>query len=113
MKVDFFGVYRQAAGGKTLELDLPPGGRLRDVLRLVIERIPALQVELFDAQGALFASIPLYLNGRNPRLLAEGLERVVQPGDVLSLFSPIASGKLNVEEIKHELAAPPRPEGFA
>jgi molybdopterin converting factor small subunit len=103
MKVDFYGVYRQLAGTKTLELKLSPGGRLRDLLHAVTERVPALHAELFDEHGNLFGDIPLYLNGRNPRLLAEGLDRVLQPADVLSLFSPIASGRLNVEEIKQAM----------
>jgi molybdopterin converting factor small subunit len=103
MKVDFYGVYRQLAGRKTLELEISPGGRLRDVLRAVTEHVPAMGAELFDERGNLFGYIPLYLNGRNPRLLAEGLDRVVQPADVLSIFSPIASGRMNVEEIKHSL----------
>jgi len=103
MKVDLYGVYRQLAGGKTLELAVPHGGRLRDVLIAVTKQVPALNAELFDTRGNLFADVPLYLNGRNPRLLAEGLNRVMQPDDVLSIFSPIASGRMNVEEIKTSL----------
>jgi molybdopterin converting factor small subunit len=103
MKVDFYGVYRPLAGTKTLELEISPGGQLRDALRAVTGRIPALSTELFDEHGNLFAYIPLYLNGRNPRLLAGGLNRVLQPGDVLSIFSPIASGRMNVEGIKQSL----------
>ncbi len=101
MKVEFYGIYRPMVGMKTMELETSSGEKVLDVLRKVTERIPALSNELFDEQGRLFAYIPLYLNGRNPRLLAEGLARLVQPTDVLSLFSPVASGKLNVEEIKH------------
>ena len=103
MRVDFYGVYRQLAGGKTLELEISGGGRLRDALRAVVVQVPALNVELFDVHGNLFGDVPLFLNGRNPRLLAEGLDRLLQPADVLSLFSPIASGRMNVEAIKNSV----------
>ena len=41
------------------------------------------------------------VSGRNPRLWADGLDRPIGAADVLSIFSPIASGKINVEEARN------------
>jgi MoaD family protein len=96
MRVDFYGIYRQMVGTKSIELD--DGLTVRAALTLIVARYPALREELLDREGQLYPWIPLYVNGRNPRLLADGLDRSIGAGDVLSIFSPIASGKINVED---------------
>jgi molybdopterin converting factor small subunit len=101
MKLEFYGTYRLLVGRKTLEVETGADERLADVLRAAAARVPALGAEIFDENGNLFAYIPLYLNGRNPRLLPEGLDQVLHPADVLSIFSPISSGRMNVEALKN------------
>jgi MoaD family protein len=98
VRVDFYGVYRPIAGGKTIEFELERGATLRDLLEAVVVRFSPLRIELLDRDGQLYPWIPLYVNGRNPRLWAEGLDRPIGAADVLSIFSPISSGKINVEE---------------
>ncbi len=100
MRVDFYGIYRPIAGGKTIEFELERGATLRDLLEAVVARFPSLRIELLDREGQLYPWIPLYVNGRNPRLWADGLDRLIGVADVLSVFSPIASGKINVEETR-------------
>jgi sulfur-carrier protein len=106
VRVDFYGIYRPIAGSKTIEFELERGATIRDLLEAVVSRFPALRDELLDLQGQLYPWIPLTLNGRNPRLLGSGVDSVLQPGDVLSIFSPIASGKINVEDIKKQMTSP-------
>lgn len=98
MKVDLYGVYRLVAGKKTLEIEITPGLSIRGVLDLVTVQVPELRGELFDRQAQVFSYIPIYLNGRNPRLFEAGFEQAISPNDVVSIFSPISSGKINVEE---------------
>jgi len=100
VRVDFYGIYRPIAGGKTIEFELERGATLRDLLEAVVARFPSLRIELLDREGQLYPWIPLYVNGRNPRLWADGLDRLIGVADVLSVFSPIASGKINVEETR-------------
>jgi molybdopterin converting factor small subunit len=94
--VDFYGIYRPIVGARSIEVD--DGLAVRQVLAMVVARFPALRDELLDRDGQLYPWIPLYVNGRNPRLWAEGLDRPIGAADVLSIFSPISSGKINVEE---------------
>ena len=98
MRVAFYGIYRPIVGAKSIEVD--DGLTVRQVLEAIVTRYPPLRFELLDERGELYPWIPLYVNGRNPRLWAEGLDRPIGAADVLSIFSPIASGKINVEDTK-------------
>jgi len=100
MRVEFYGIYRTMAAGKSLEFDSCTGLTVRDILKNVGGRFPALMNELFDERGELYPYIPLYVNGRNPRLLEHGLDSPLEADDVLSLFSPISSGRMNVEVLR-------------
>ncbi|NTU65993.1 MAG: MoaD/ThiS family protein [Chloroflexi bacterium] len=100
VRVDFYGIYRPMVGGKTIEFELKREATIRDLLEAVVTRFPPLRIELLDRDGQLYPWIPLFVNGRNPRLWAEGLDRPIGAADVLSIFSPIASGKINVEDTK-------------
>jgi molybdopterin converting factor small subunit len=99
MRVEFYGTYRTLAGGKTIEVESDGTLTVSGVLQKVCLCIPAFQNELFDQRGKLFAYIPVYVNGRNPRLLEAGLDTLMQQDDLLSLFSPISSGRMNVEAL--------------
>ena len=105
MRVDFYGVYRPIVGRKSIELGIKRDATVRDALNSIVARFPSLRNELLDAEGNFYPYVPLYVNGRNPRLLSHGVDTILQPEDVLSIFSPIASGRLNVEDIKHATAA--------
>ena len=101
IRVDFYGIYRPLVGARSIELDA--GLSVRQVLEIVTVRYPALRDELLDPQGRLYPWVPVYVNGRNPRLWADGLDRPIGAADVLSIFSPIASGKINVEDTKKKM----------
>jgi MoaD family protein len=103
MQVNFYGIYRLITGAKSSEFDAVQGGTIRDLLQAVTARYPALRDEMFDKRDKVYAYIPLYINGRNPRLLAKGFDSPVQAEDVLSIFSPISSGRINVEEVNQTL----------
>ena len=98
MRVDFYGIYRSIVGAKAIEVEADLN--LRQVLAVIVARYPQLRAELLDGDGQLYPWIPLYIDGRNPRLWADGLERPIGAAEVVSIFSPIASGKINVEEAR-------------
>ena len=103
MRVDFYGIYRPIVGTKSIEFE--DGLSVRQVLDAIVTRYPPLRVELLDAHGELYPWVPATVNGRNPRLLVDGLDRLLGVADVLSIFSPIASGKINVEDIKKKMTS--------
>jgi molybdopterin synthase sulfur carrier subunit len=105
MKVNFFAAYREIVGDKTVEFEIEHKTTVQDLLEAIVTRFPPLRNELLDPQGQVYPWIPLALNGRNPRLLSRGLDSTLQPDDVLSIFTPLASGRLNFEDIRRVMEA--------
>ena len=97
MQVNIYGTYRQTAGIKQVEFNLPAQSTLRELLAMVVQKYPALEHEILDSKGNLFPYIPIYINGRNPRLNL-GMDAILHSSDIVSLFSPVSSGHINVEE---------------
>jgi MoaD family protein len=104
MKVEIYGIHRLSVGEKTVEVELPQDATVYDALQAVVQRYPSLKTKMFTQRGDLHPYQPIYINGRNPRLLTDGLQTVVRTGDVLSIFSPISSGRINLEDAKRDNA---------
>lgn len=99
-QVHVYGTLRLVTGQKCILLDLPAGAALGDYLTAVAQCFPVLRTTLLDDQGMLRKEMPVFVNGRNPRLQPGYWNRVLHPEDVLSLFSPFASGRMNVEVLR-------------
>ena len=100
MRIEFYGIFRLQIGKKTLEFDLSHGSTIYDALQAVVKRFPVLRDDLLDQNDKPYPYLPLYINGRNPRLFEDGLNTVIDTDDVLSIFSPISSGRINVEDAR-------------
>ena len=83
MQVNIFSTLRLVSGKKTVQVDLPGGATLRDFLEEIIRQIPAMQSALMKAGSSLRQDLPLFVNGRNPRLLPESIDMALQPGDLI------------------------------
>ena len=92
MRVNFYATLRQIVGRKTVEFELPVGATAQDVVDAVVERFPAMRVELVDEQGRLLEHIHLFINGRDVPYLENRLATVVQPADKLDFFPPVGGG---------------------
>jgi len=55
---------------------------------------------LLDERGDLRPDVPVYVDGRNPRLMKDGIDALLQPDSIVSFFSPISSGRMNVEVLR-------------
>lgn len=100
MQVQVYGTLRQITGKKTVALYVPSGATIRELLTELIRIYPALRSKLFDENGDLRIYVPLFVNGRNPRLLPGSIDRILQPDDVVSLFSPYSPGHINVRALR-------------
>jgi sulfur-carrier protein len=92
MKVNFYATLREIVGTKTVEFDVPEGATIRQLLALLVERIPALRRELLDEQGELHGHIHFFVNGRDAPYLVDALDTVLKPIDVISVFPPVGGG---------------------
>lgn len=100
MWIEFYGIYRLQIGQKAIEFDLPHGSTIYNALQAVAQRFPILRDDIFDQNEKPYPYLPLYINGRNPRLLVDGLNTIIDLDDILSIFSPISSGCINVEDAR-------------
>ena len=100
MKVEFYSSLRDVVGEKAIEIESKEPLTMQQLIERVAMQYPALRKEFLDAQGKIYDSLPLFVNGRNPRLHLMGLEMILSPRDVISIFTPIASGRINIEVLK-------------
>lgn len=72
----------------------------RKLVDLLIGLYPEAAFHLLDENHDLRQDIPVYVDGRNPRLLKDGIDTPLAPDSVVSFFSPISSGRMNVEVLR-------------
>ncbi len=80
--------YRRMIGQDTLEVELPPGARVRELLVWLGERHPPFRA-FADAPSDEFLWGQLIVHANNDIV---GLETPLQPTDTLDLLPPIAGG---------------------
>ena len=72
----------------------------RKLVNHLIERFPEAKFHLLDADDNLRQDVPVYVDGRNPRLSPLGIDSPLKPDSIVSFFSPISSGRMNVEVLR-------------
>ena len=100
MQLRFYANMRTTVGMPLLEINEAKVDSFRKLMALLVEKYPETASHLLDESGELRQDVPVYVDGRNPRLRTEGIDAPLQPDSVISFFSPISSGKLNVEILR-------------
>ena len=100
MQMRFYANMRTVIGASSLEVDVMNLDTLRKLVAFLVAKYPDAKFHLLDEQGNLRPDVPVYVDGRNPRLLKDGIDTLLQADSVFSFFSPIASGKMNVEVLR-------------
>jgi MoaD family protein len=102
MQIRFYANMRTIVGQDIFEItDLDGDKTLRNLLNILIEHFPNLQPYLFNSKNDLLPDVPIFVNGRNPRLEKSGVDLPLGSDDIISMFSPISSGKINVEVMRN------------
>ncbi len=99
MQLRFYANMRATVGRSSLEI-AESAASFRDLLALLVEKYPETAFHLLDSDGHLRPDVPVYVDGRNPRLTPLGIDTPLTPDSVISFFSPISSGKINVEVLR-------------
>lgn len=100
MQLRFYANMRTMVGMSALDINEGEVNSFRKLLALLVEKHPETAFHLLDEHGELRRDVPVYVDGRNPRLSPVGIDAPLQPDSVVSFFSPISSGKLNVEVLR-------------
>ncbi len=99
MQLRFYANMRTSVGRSSLEISGDVAS-FRDLLTVLVEQYPDTAFHLLDLHGNLRPDVPVYVDGRNPRLTAAGIDTPLKPDSTVSFFSPISSGKINVEVLR-------------
>lgn len=92
MRVKLYATLRLKIGQPEVEVQAGPGDTVRDAIRQLLEQYPVLAPHVLSAEGELVDHVQVMLNGRNIRLL-DGLDTLLQEGQKLDVFPPIAGGR--------------------
>ena len=104
MQLRFYANMRTVIGVSSMDV---VDGRLdtfRKLLAFLVEQYPGSSLHLLDENHELRKDVPVYVNGRNPRLLKNGVDAPLPLDAVVSFFSPISSGRMNVEVLREPAA---------
>ena len=99
--IRFYANLQTVANQSSIRLDATSFRTLRAVLSELIRLYPKMDSHLLDPLGNLRKDVPIFVNGRNPRLYFAGIDSILNEEDVISIFSSIASGRMNVEVLRN------------
>lgn len=95
LELRFFATFREAVGRKEITREFDAGGAggvdVGTVLVALEAEFPELAGELLDDEGDVRPQLSVLKNGREVVHL-EGTETVLEDGDRLSVFPPVAGG---------------------
>jgi molybdopterin synthase sulfur carrier subunit len=87
-----YGSLRELAGEREIDVSLPDGATIRDLLNRMGELRPVLAQRLLDEDGNITRFANVFVNGRDIRDL-DGLDTPVTPSDEVTILPPAAGGK--------------------
>jgi sulfur-carrier protein len=94
MHVNLYATFRLHAGLKSLDLELPAGTTVRQLMDSVVAHAPGLRRHWFDEQDQIHVHVHGFVNGSDVGTLPDGWETPLQPDDVLDFFPPVAGGSI-------------------
>jgi len=100
MQARFYANMRTVIGKSSLSVDDVKVDTFRKLITHLIKLYPDVKLHLLDSNDELRQDVPVYVDGRNPRLLQKGIDTPLRPDSIVSFFSPIASGRMNVEVLR-------------
>ena len=100
MELRFYANMRTVMGKSSLKVDDARLDTFRKLVAHLADRFPEIRFHLLDPNGELRPDVPVYVDGRNPRLTQAGIDAPLQPDSIISFFSPISRGRMNVEVLR-------------
>ena len=100
MRIRFYANLRSITDKSILDITNENIETLGQLLEHLIDLFPEIGPQIFNEKGDLRQDVPVFVNGRNPRLVNAGLDIIIQEDDEITIFSPISSGRMNVEVMR-------------
>jgi molybdopterin synthase sulfur carrier subunit len=90
--VDFYATLRLVVGKKSVDVSLPEGATVRDLLDAVVRRFPPLADKLLNEAGRLSGQVNVFIDGRGAPYLDHGLDTVLRADQKVDIFPAVAGG---------------------
>ena len=100
MQARFYANMRTVIGNPLLDITDVNVNTFRKLVAYLIDKYPEAKPHLLDSDNELRQDVPVFVDGRNPRLAPLGIDSPLKPDCVVSFFSPISSGRMNVEVLR-------------
>lgn len=100
MQAKFYANMRTIFEMSSLSVEETQVDTFRKLVAFLIDKFPDAKYHLLDSNDDLRQDVPVYVDGRNPRLSKAGIDTPLNPDSVVSFFSPISSGRMNVEVLR-------------
>jgi molybdopterin synthase sulfur carrier subunit len=92
MKVSFYANMRQIVGDKTVEVPVPEGTTVRQLLDEVVGCYPPLREIILNEKDEVSRSVHVFVNGRGMLQLQDGLATVLSHDDAVDIIPAVAGG---------------------
>lgn len=92
MKVRSYATLRQILGTNTVDILVPEGITVRQLIAAILRQHPSLGPALLDEKGELHEYIHVFVNGRDVPYFECGLDTALTSNDTLDIFPPTAGG---------------------
>ncbi|MDG5778060.1 ubiquitin-like small modifier protein 1 [Haloarculaceae archaeon H-GB2-1] len=91
LELKFFATFREAVGQKTIGREFDDGATVGEVLAALESEYDGLEGNLLADDGDIRDMLSILKNGREVVHL-DGTETLMEDGDTLSVFPPVAGG---------------------
>jgi len=92
MQINLYATFRQHAGVRSFDLNIPEGASLVAAIEAIVDHFPALRQHWLDENGNLYAHVHAFINGVDAGTLPQGFDTPLKSSDVLDFFPPVAGG---------------------
>ncbi len=86
MRINFYASLRKISGQKTVDLDVPAGSTIAQMLEVVLTRYPEMREKLLDEYGHVGLHAHVFVNGRDAPLQKKGMDTVISAGSAIDIF---------------------------
>ena len=86
MRINFYASLRIISGQKTVDLDIPAGSTVSQMVEAVLARYPEMRDKLLDEHGHVGLHAHIFVNGRDAPLLGKTMNTEISANDNIDIF---------------------------
>jgi molybdopterin synthase sulfur carrier subunit len=86
MLINFYASLRKITGQKTVDLDVPAGSTVAQMVDVLLTQYPEMREKLLDEHGKVGLHAHVMVNGRDTPLLDKAIDTVISADDTIDIF---------------------------